>query len=58
MAYRFLPINALKEIEPWLKEYYNYERSMLHNNFIYTYKIYAENFGNYSKEEEETYLLE
>lgn len=52
------PIPTLKKTEPILKDYYGFECSMLNNNLLNVYDIYANNFGQYSKKEEETYLLE
>lgn len=55
MAYINFPIELLKKIEPLLKEYFSYERSMLHREFEFIHNIYIQN-GKYSKEQEETYL--
>ena len=55
MAYINFPIELLKKIEPLLKEYFSYERSMLHLEFEKIHNVYIQK-GKYSKELEETYL--
>ncbi len=48
----------LKKIEPLLKECYGFERPMLSHGLLTVYSAYAENYGQFSKKEEETFLLE
>ena len=55
--YIVFPIEVVRKVEPLLDECFSFERSMIHSNLHAIYNIYAGNCGQYSKEEEEFYLL-